>query len=97
MSNPQISDLFNDFAGKEVEMLERKYEYRGKNYTEYTIKKGDETITAMQDLAKENDVTLRMWAPGSVGTMDFRMNRVNGGVEQGTDGKWRVGSSFTIG
>jgi hypothetical protein len=51
----------------------------------------------MQAEAVKHGLYVRLWLPGTVGTMDWQTKRVNVGVVKAADGKWRVNSDFSIG
>jgi hypothetical protein len=57
----------------------------------------DPTLRAMQKAASDNGFKLRIWFPGTMGTMDYRTDRLNAHVDKGADGKYRVSSRFNIG
>lgn len=101
--NLDVSKMFNQFAGKEVPMVEEDIEMDFKHLGKITFTEvrladqNDATVKAMADHAKANNLNLRLWWPGTVGTMDFRMNRVNANIEKGDDGKWRVSKDFRLG
>ncbi len=100
MDNNSISAIFNRFAGKEIQVVEtsRKMNIGGKEYSfdEVQPVKDEPTLKEMQKVAHDNGLRLRVWFPGTVGTMDFRTDRVNVHVGKAPDGKWRVGGA-TIG
>jgi len=78
-----IAHLFNKFAGREVLA---------------PMAMGiDPTIQEMKKVAEDNGYKLRIWYPGSRGTMDHQPNRVNVHIEEGVDGKFRVGKKFNLG
>lgn len=62
-----VSQLFNKFAGKQVNPAQGLM---------------DPVIQGVRRIAEENELTLRVWWPGTVGTRDFRFNRVNAYVKK---------------
>lgn len=98
-----VSHIFNKFAGREVDMTERTETIKFKHLGEQTFtviepaNKDEPLFKEMQDEAKKHGLSLRIFWPGLMGTMDYHTDRVNANVEKGTDGKWRVGKSFGIG
>ncbi len=93
-----VSDLFNKFAGREVPMKEEPFTIRGKTYTQVRLANDkDPTVEEMRDEAKSHGLSLRVWWPGTAGTADFRMDRVNAHIEKAADGKWRVTNRFDLG
>lgn len=97
MNNANLTAIFGRFAGKEVEMDNKQWSHDGQTYDQWVPKKNDPVLAEMHDTARQNNLSLRVWFPGMMGTMDFRTNRVNARIAQGTDGKWRIGNSFSIG
>lgn len=95
--NHELAELFNKFAGAEVDVKEKMVEYRGQQYPECRLNEDDATVKEMREFASENGLTLRLWTPGSAGTMDFRTDRVNAHIAKEHDGKWRVQPNFNIG
>lgn len=97
-----VSNLFNKFAGREVPMAEtqRKMTIGGKEYTFNEVSpadKNDPVLAEMRDEAKKHGLSLRVWWEGIMGTMDYRMDRVNAHIEKAQDGKWRVAPRFNLG
>src|SRR3954471_13961511 len=96
-----ITEIFNQFAGKEIQVVEttQNFVIGGKNYpvTDVTPASNEPTLQAMKNAAAQNGLKLRVWFPGTVGTMDFRTDRVNAHVNKGADGKYRVQNNFNIG
>ncbi len=103
MKKSDLTKIFGQFVGKEIPMVERPYKIElktlgqtieGVNYE--LANKNDPVVRAMSDAASRNGLKLRLWWPGVVGTMDYRLDRVNIHIEKGADSKWRV-SRFAIG
>jgi hypothetical protein len=97
-----ISALFNKFAGKEIDMIENNRTVRiggtDHTYTEVRLaNENDPVIRDMHDTAQQAGLRLRLWQPGTAGTMDYRLDRVNAHIEKGPDGKYRIGKHFGIG
>lgn len=98
MPAPDVSKLFQQFAGAEIRMTEKNHTLRsGDVYTSWAYDDSEPTINAMRDFAAANGYSLRVWTPYVAGTCDMQMRRVNATIEQDTDGKWRVQKSFTLG
>ena len=85
MNKKDLTRLFNQFAGKALKDPKR------------LTKDADMTIVQMQKVAKDNGLRLRVWFPESMGTMDFRTDRVNAHVVKAKDGTYRVTKKFNIG
>ena len=91
----KLTEVFNKFSGKEIDVVEVK----GNNKYGFTYKdfSADKTINELRSAVEEMGLRLRVWLPDSVGTMDYRENRVNVHVSKDADGKYRIGSRFKIG
>ncbi len=93
-----VSAIFNKFAGREVAMKEEEFDFKGHKYTQVKLAdENDATVKEMRDAAKDAGLRLRLWLPGTVGTMDFRTDRVNARIEKEAGGKYRVSKRFNIG
>ena len=92
-----LTEIFGEFAGKEIQMENKPWEYEGETYDQWQPVENEPTLEAMQDAAKASGLTLRTWFPGMMGTMDYRTDRVNVHIEQDSKGAWRVGNDFSIG
>lgn len=102
MTKPSITHVFNKFAGREVPMIEEQHTINlgGKDYKIDEVRfanPNDPLIQEMKKTAEDNGLQLRLWLPGSMGTMDFRTDRVNAHIEKSADGKYRVSSRFNLG
>lgn len=100
--NLDVSALFNKFANKEVQIIEEERTYESPRlgkipYTHVEIAENEPTFKEMQEIAKAKNLSLRIWLPGTAGTADFRMDRVNVDVDKDEKGTWRVGKSFRLG
>ena len=82
---PDLKKIFGKFAGKEL---------RDPNRLTTDI---DSVLAQMETAAQKNGLKLRVWFPGTIGTMELRSDRVNAHVDQGADGKFRVSNKFEIG
>ena len=93
-----IESIFNKFAGREVPMKHEIKKVAGYTFNEiHPALNPGPVLTEMQDTAKKNGLSLRVWWDGMAGTMDYRTDRVNAHIEEGADGKYRVASRFNIG
>ncbi len=98
-----VSKIFNKFAGREVEMLEEEKTLHLKSLgdiklTEVTLKNpNDPIVKEMSDEASKHGLSLRLWWPGTMGTMDYNTGRVNAHIEKAQDGKYRVSPNFNLG
>ncbi len=96
-----LSEIFNEFAGKEVQVVESRQNFNigGKDYlvTDVFPAANDPTLDALKKAVNDKGMSLRVWFPGMMGTMDYRTDRVNANVDKGADGKYRVSGGFSIG
>ncbi len=75
-----ILETFNKFAHREVAM----------DKSGLYVAQNDATIAEIHDEAAKNGLTLRVWTPGMMGTMDLNDHRLNVVVEQDADKKFRT-------
>lgn len=96
-----LSKEFAAFAGREVQATEHKHNVtiagRDFPYTEVRFAENDPALAELNASAKAAGLHVRLWLPNSMGTMDYQRNRLNVNIEKARDGKYRLGSSFTIG
>lgn len=99
-----LSKIFGQFAGREISITEvpEKIELKELGITHEHIRleltnKPDPVIADLKDTVEKNGLQLRLWFPGSIGTMDYRTNRLNAYVEKEADGKYRIQNKFHIG
>lgn len=100
--NADLSQQFAKFAGREVNAVEKTETLKLKHLGDITVTSVhiDDKDPAVAELAAAvaaAGLQLRLWAPGMMGTMDFRTDRLNANVEKAPDGKYRLGHSFTLG
>lgn len=98
-----LTAIFGQFAGREVALIEKEYEYKSKHAGTIKVTQlelanpQDQVLEDMKQTASQNSLYLRVWWPGIMGTMDYRTNRVNAHIEKSADGKWRVANRFELG
>lgn len=98
-----LTAIFGKFAGREVPLIEKPYKIKTRYFgiiegtNTFLADENDKTLQEMRDEARKHGLTLRVFWPGVTGTMEYKRSRVNAHLEQGDDGKWRVGSRFNIG
>jgi len=85
MAPKNVTELFNKFAGRELKDPGR------------VTCDIDSTLGEIEQVAKDNGLKLRIWFPGTVGTMDYRTDRINVHVEKDAAGKFIVSDKFKIG
>ncbi len=93
-----ISRAFNKFAGREIPMTKEVHEFRGKKYESVRIEdENHPTLVEMRELAESMGLKLRLWTPDSMGTMDYRLDRLNAHVVEDPTGKFVISSKFDLG
>lgn len=99
-----LSAIFGRFAGQEIEFTETPYKRElksiGQTIEGVTIQPAnsdDPVLKDMRKTAEAHGLSLRLWWPGLMGTMDFRGDRVNAHIEKEADGKYRIQPHFSIG
>lgn len=96
-----LSHIFGRFIGSEVPMTETKNRvkvgHKSFELTECRPTSPDDQVLA--ELRREADrfgLTLRIWWPGMVATMEINPNRLNVHIEKAADGKWRIADNISI-
>jgi hypothetical protein len=100
MKNTDLSKQFARFAGREVDATERKqsHVFGGKTYESVSVSLSDTDPVIAEIRKAAGHLTLRVWTPDSIGTMDFRLDRLNIYVDKDpADGKYKVGNRFHLG
>jgi hypothetical protein len=96
-----VSAQFNKFAGKEVAVTEVPWEreFRGEKYSGVSVRinENDDTYKSLVAEVNKSGLRLRLWVPGTAGTMDVQMNRLNVYVEKEADGKYRIQPNIRLG
>ncbi len=99
--NTDLSTQFAKFAGREVKAVEKIQNVKIGDTTypmhEVRLDKDCPAVAELAAAVKEAGFHLRLWTPGMMGTMDYRLDRLNVNVAKAPDGKYRIGSSFTLG
>jgi hypothetical protein len=86
MSHFNLSEIFGQYVGQEVEM------------TVGIPEQTDPVLISMKQTADENGLGFRIWWPGVVGgTTDMQPDRANIYLERQNDGKFTVSNRFEIG
>lgn len=96
-----ISHIFGRFVGREVPMTETKTRVRvgGKPYDLDACRPVSPDDPVLRELKAEADrfgLSLRIWLPGMVATMEINPDRLNVHIVKSTDGKWRIGDNISI-
>ena len=102
--NDYLSSFFADFAGREVPLVVANKPFEGThalydNHVMVLKDPNDPTVKEIEARAKDCDMQLRVWFPGSRSEIeeDIRDDRINAYVAKAADGKWRLGTRFNIG
>ena len=98
-----VSQQFNQFAGREVAVTEKDmtafYKKLGFDYAgvEAHLDENDPVVAELEAAVQKAGLQLRLWLPGMMGTMDYRLDRVNVHVAKEDDGKYRIQPGMNIG
>ncbi len=96
-----LSKQFRRFAGREVKVSEkiRSYTVASQTFTATTVHlhKNNPAVKELATAVKAAGLQLRLWTASSIGTMDYRLDRLNARVEKHEDGTYRIGKLFTLG
>ena len=94
---------FNKYAGKEINVLEKKESYTSRRtgettaYTSYALDREDSVTAAMIADIKASGARVRIWLPDTMGTMDHQPGRMNIRIDKNDSGKWRINPQFRMG
>lgn len=86
----KANDDFDSFIGQPIIVQEGEYERKGVKYPNPSIAQGDPTLAALRGACEAIGLSLRVWLPNTVGTMDFNLRRLNVHIEKGVDGVYRI-------
>lgn len=95
--NDPLSDIFARFAGRAVKVREENAVMHFKalgtiRIYECKLAEDDTTIKDLKAETEKAGFSLRVLLPGTVGTMEYREDRVNAVVAKDGDGVFRVKS-----
>ncbi|TAL32769.1 MAG: hypothetical protein EPN97_09750 [Alphaproteobacteria bacterium] len=94
-----ISHIFGRFAGREVPLTETKTRMKvaGKPYElkEYSAAPNDPVLQELRQEADRFGLSLRIWWPGMVATMELNPDRLNVHIRKDNDGKWRISDDIS--
>jgi hypothetical protein len=93
-----VAPIFSKYANMEVSMNKRVNTHFG--YTLVDLSPTEDTqkiLDEMQELAEQNNLTLRVFWPGTGGTADMQPNRVNASITPGVNGKYYISDHFSLG
>ena len=94
---------FNQFAGREVAVTEKDmtefYKKLGFDFAgvEAHLDENDPVVKELSDAVAKTGLELRIWLPGTMGTMDMRPNRLNVHIAKEADGKYRIQPGMDLG
>lgn len=96
-----ISHIFGRFVGREVPMTETSTRVRGggKPYNLDACRPASPDDPVLRELKAEADrfgLSLRIWLPGMVATMELNPDRLNVRIRKAADGKWRISDDISI-
>jgi len=96
-----ITQKFNSFAGKEVDVIEAdgylSINGNGLSFGRRRVLDEDPTVQEMRAVAEEHGMVLRLWFSKAVSSCDYRTDRLNAYVVKGRDGRYRIGKDFHVG
>ncbi len=100
--NYDLSATFSRFAGKEVNVIEKKQTLKvgGREYdnTSVALTQNNPILDELKAEIAKTGLRLRIWLPGTIGTMDFRTDRLNVRIgKDPVDGKYKIGNKFNLG
>jgi hypothetical protein len=85
--------LFDKFLGQKVSVDESSTEAElfGKKriFLRYEISKSDTVIAELRKEAGDN-TRVRVWLPNTIGTHDYRLDRINVKIEKQGDGSYEI-------
>jgi hypothetical protein len=101
LPNKKLTAQFNKFVGRVVTVTEtpRSIEVGGRTYNtaSHAIAKGDKLLGQLREAARKAGFSLRVWLPGTRGTMDYRPSRLNVTLKKEKDGKFRIQDNIRFG
>ena len=98
-----VQSLFNKFSGIEIPLKRGVSHEKQVGGTRFAIvgtvlaDRNGLTVAAMQKVAENHQMTLRLLFPDTKITGDENWSRVNVRINKGSDGKHRVGKYFECG
>lgn len=92
-----VLKAFDKFVGQEVlTQTIQSGEHKGIKISYSDVKDDDKIVKDITTQAAKEGMKLRVWLPKTVGTMDYRQDRINVEVKADSDGKHTV-ERFYIG
>jgi hypothetical protein len=98
MDNAKLTEIFGRFVGREVALIEKPYEAKGRSGTYLVLPDNDSTLTSLKAVAGEHGLDMRVCFPGGPNADDMMdPERLNVTLLQDQAGAWRVAPRFNIG
>jgi hypothetical protein len=91
-----LLNKYDRFVGQTVSVVETVQEYKGKQYKEYDVSPDDTVIAEIKAEAALGKLSVRVWLPDTIGTMDLRNDRINVHIDKQEDGNYKI-TSLNIG
>lgn len=95
MDTHKLSAIFEKYAGRAVETYTNPAP-ASRGAVE-RLDPQDQTVAALRAELEAEGVSLRLWMPNGIGTMDFKPNRMNVHVGPDNQGVYRLARTFRMG
>lgn len=95
MHSQKLADIFAKYAGREVETYTNPAP-ANRGAVE-RLDPQDATVAALRAELEAEGVSLRLWMPNGIGTMDYKPNRMNVHVGPDGQGVYRLARTFRMG
>lgn len=96
MQNETLKAIFEKFANREVDTHIDPPTPASRGRAVAKLNPQDEAVSELRQAVEAAGFSLRVWMPNSIGTMDYRTNRVNVHIAPDMQGVYRMGN-FRIG
>lgn len=89
------SEVLQEFIGRKVRVEEKEMtftssRYGERKYTHCAVADDDEVMHELNIEAAKLGLNIRTWTPNSIGTCDFRTDRVNVRLDKSEDGTYSI-------
>jgi hypothetical protein len=89
-----LPEIFAKYAGMQIPHEDYEQVIRDNKYTfQRPTKEGEQLLSEIYKVAADNNVNLRLWTPGAMGTMDYVPSRLN--IK--TDASWVIKNECSYG
>lgn len=92
-----LKKTFAKYAGREVDATETVHQTKWGDFTSVHLNQADPVLTSLFQEAAQAGLEVRLWTPGTAGTCDHVVTRLNVYVEKEPDGKYRITDNFHLG